>query len=129
TYQYMRQYKEALRDLDRVIELDRNFEHQVQEKRGEVLQKLDKKEEARTAFLEALKGNATCDDCWINLAEIYGDLHARREIPRRLREVTVLDENNPSVIACRAGAMNHMRHREEAMVELARALELDPNNE
>ena len=129
TYRNMRQYQEALHDLDYANELDRDFEHPVLEQRGEVLKESGKKEEALTTFLEALKTNSTCSSCWINLAEIYGNLHARREILRRLREVTVLDENKPSVIACRAQAMNHMRHGEEAIVELARALELDPDNE
>jgi len=128
TYWYMKQYKEALRDLDRAIELDRDLEHLVQEQRGQVLQKIDKNEEALTAFLEALKTNSTCSDCWTGLAKVYEKLYSRREIPRLLREVTVVDENSSSVLASRALAMHRMRHEEEAMVELARAIELDSDN-
>ena len=129
TYRHMGQYKEALHDLDHAVEQNRNLEHPVQEQRVEVLKKSGKKEEALSTILEAVKSNSTCIRCWINLAESFGDLYSRREVPRRLRGVTVLDKHDPSVIACRAEAMSHIRYKEEAMAELARALELDPDNE
>jgi len=128
-YRDLGQYHEALRDLDSIMKIDPYFEHEVLEGKGKVLKGMDKSREALDTFVEALKIEPNCSDCWIDLAKTYGTLNRYSEIPRLLREVPIPIKDQSSAIACLGMSMFTMKNYEDALKEFNCAIRLDQDNE
>ncbi len=128
-YRHLRQYNESMRDIDAIIKNNQDFEHKVLEEKGKIWKAKGKSKEALDTFVEGLKKEPECEDCWEELGEIYGTLYSCKELPRLLREVPVPDKEKPSVICRRGRSMFAMRCYEEALLDFSRAIEIEPGNE
>lgn len=129
TYRRIKRFDEAVSDFQQALNLDPKLTHLVKTEMGIVFFEQQNYEKAAEAFKEALIKEAKCDECWMFLLRSYAVLHPRAEAFSLIRDFTVLDSDSPFVIAARANALKVINYYEEALAELDRAIQMEPNSD
>ena len=127
TYLSMGNFQEALKNFDRVIELDLDHKHYVQEKKGIALYELGRYQESVEAFNEALAISSACPVSWKALGKAYKALYTQDEAASLLQKTLVPDTDTIPVIRSRAEAMYGIECYKQALAEIDRAVQLNPN--
>src|SRR6266487_5478525 len=82
-------------------------------------------------FLTTPKGlmeDPELSPCWELLAQVYRKIHPYQEIPELLKALSIPKADSKRVIIYRARALNAIGHYEEALADLIRIIELEPQN-
>jgi tetratricopeptide (TPR) repeat protein len=127
-HRQIEEYELALADLERAISLDSEYEHEGWKEIGLALMALQKYENGAEAICRALEAEPACVECWTLLAQAYASFRPPDEVPGALLGLSVAGTDTASVIACRAEAMRRTGYSQQALSELDRAIELDPES-
>jgi tetratricopeptide (TPR) repeat protein len=107
--------------------LDAAFDHEANKEIGLTLLNTDDVEEATEAILEALRASSACSHCWGLLARAYEQLYGKDRVAEMLRRVQVSQDGDSAEIIAFRGAALEQIDPDEALADLSRALDIDPD--
>lgn len=84
--------------------------------------KLKRYEDAKVAFIAALKAEPACKPCWLDLGRAYARLGMRNNVAEFLNETGVPDTDKPLVTACRGEALMTLGFYKDALAALENAI-------
>ncbi|MEG4803456.1 tetratricopeptide repeat protein [Microcoleus sp. ARI1-B5] len=121
-------YDEALESLDRVIELDANFQR-AWALRGYVLNNLKRYEEALESFDRAIELDANYKWAWANRGNVLDNLKRYDEALASFDRAIEIGANYRWAWANRGDVLDNLKRYDEALESFDRAIELDANAE
>ncbi len=127
-YQNLKRDEDALHDFDYAIKLDMGSEPLSYMLKGQLLFNMRRYKQANDSLTKGLMEDPELSPCWELLAQVYRKIHPYQEIPELLKALSIPKADSKRVIIYRARALNAIGHYEEALADLIRIIELEPQN-
>ena len=124
----LKPYEEALIQLNRVLELDPNYDNNIEYFKGASLRLSGHYEEAVLALNSAIKRNSKNIDAWFDKGLVHGMLEQYEEAVEALEHASILDPNAAHIWYVKGVILRTSNRDEEALVAFRRALTFDQGN-